>query len=323
MSNTIVRNSWIRAGVVVLALASLTACASLRRGPSTASTGLPDDRWTFESPEAAVAELARAARDRDRDRMWAIFGPQLDELGSGSLEQDSVDYQLLTAAYDRQNALVPDGADRFDLTVGEDGWRFPAPIRKYGDVWAFDTEAGIDEVVTRRIGRNELDAIGTCRIYALAQVRYARLDPDGDGLPSYARKLLSTPGTRDGLWWPDQDGAPRSPLGPLVGGADLDGRIDPAVGYRGYHFRALERQGPAANGGAKEFVDASGRMTGGFALIAWPVDYGTTGIMTFVIGPDGVVFERDLGPDTAKRVRAVDSFDPGTGWTAIVPPGQS
>ena len=320
MSNGIVRNPWIRAGIVVLVLASLTGCATLRKGPSTASTGLPDDRWTFASPEEAVEELARAARDRDRDRMWAIFGPRLDDIGSGSTEQDDIDYQLFSAAYDRQNALVPDGKDRFALTIGENGWRFPAPIRKYGDVWAFDSEAGVDEVVTRRIGRNELDAIGTCEYYALAQVRYARLDPDGDGKPSYSRKLLSSPGSRDGLWWPDQEGAPRSPLGPLVAGGNEQGAIDPSGAYNGYHFRILERQGPAANGGAKEFVDGDGRMTAGFALVAWPAAYGETGIMTFVVGPDGVVFERDLGQDTAALAKAIQSFDPGAGWTAIVPP---
>ena len=223
---------------------------------------------------------------------------------------------------------LPDG--RLYLAVGEQGWVFPAPMVNESGRWRFDTEQGIEAIYDRRIGQNELSVIRACNGYVRAQQAYFEMDPDGDGVKTFAQKLRSTPGQRDGLWWPDAPDAPQSPLGPLVAAAVSRGEAQDFAEmpterqpYRGYYFKPLLRQGASASGGAKEYVDADGRMTGGFALIAWPAEYGTTGVMSFIVSQDGVVFERDLGETTSQVAEQTAEFDPGAGWVALVPDGEA
>lgn len=274
---------------------------------------------TFATPEAAIEALMDAARKGDRDRLAAIFGPDLDRLSSGDQMVDDVDLQLLAAAYDRKHGLADQTPESVTLTVGENDWKFPAPVVKSGNTWFFDTPAGVEEVIARRIGNNEFDAMRTCVAYVTAQEGYAKTDPDGDHVPDYAPKLLSTPGTRDGLIWPDEMGEPRSFFGPEVAAARAAGeKVGEGRGYHGYHFRQLDSQGPGAQGGAKSYLDAKGNMTGGFALIAWPAIYNETGVMSFLVGQAGAVYQKDLGPNTATAADSITSFDPANGWVAVI-----
>jgi hypothetical protein len=293
-------------------------CSSERKTESSQSGASQE---TFVSAEAAIDTFIAAARQGDRDRLKGMFGPELNRLSSGDERIDDVDLQLLAAAYDRKHGLADQTADAVTLTVGESDWKFPAPIVKRGTTWQFDTAAGVEEVIDRRIGNNEFDAMRSCLAYVAAQEQYAKTDPDGDHVKDYAPKLMSTPGTRDGLIWPDEMGEPRSFFGPALATARAEGKDHPEEsprGYRGYRFRALDAQGPGASGGAKSYVDSQGHMTGGFALIAWPAIYNETGVMTFLVGREGVIFERNLGPGTAAAADSIQTFDPGTDWVAIV-----
>ena len=284
------------------------------------------EQLTFDTPEDAANALHQATLSRDRDQLERIFGPELAELASGSEQQDDADFQRFSAAFERKWELEKEPDGRLYLAVGEQGWVFPAPMVNENGRWRFDTEQGIEAIYDRRIGQNELSAIRACNGYVRAQQAYFEMDPDGDGVKTFAQKLRSTPGQRDGLWWPDSPDAPQSPLGPLVAAAVSRGEAQdfaemPAERqpYRGYYFKPLVRQGASANGGEKQYVDSEGRMTGGFALIAWPAEYGITGVMSFIVSQDGVIFERDLGEQTAQIAEQTEAFDPGEGWIAIQP----
>jgi hypothetical protein len=313
----------MRRAATLIALAAV-ACAGERPASESSAPSVeqrPAVQESFGSAEEAAEALVAAVREHDRDRLWAIFGPELDQLASGEERQDNIDFQLFTAAYDRKHELVPAGPDAATLTVGEWGYAFPAPIVQRDGRWVFDTAAGLDEILDRRIGNNELETLKTCLIYVRAQERYFALDADGDGKKSYARRLRSSEGQRDGLYWPDAEGPPRSPLGPLVAAArarsDKDGQ-EALAPYYGYLYRVLTRQGPGAPGGEKDYVSADGQMTEGFALLAWPAEYGGTGIMSFLVGKDGVVHERDLGEQTESAALALPAYDPAEGWSVVV-----
>jgi hypothetical protein len=202
----------------------------------------------------------------------------------------------------------------------------PIPIVKRDGKWAFDGEAGIDELIYRRVGANELGAIDVCRGYVAAQVEYASEGRDGDSPGIYALKLLSDEGLHNGLYWPAAEGEPPSPAGPFVAAAASEGYRRASEGerhpYHGYYYRPLFAQGANANGGAREYFK-DGLLTEGFALIAWPADYGASGVMTFIVNQDGVVFQKDLGEDTATAVQAIQAFDPDSSWVAIAPPEEA
>lgn len=273
----------------------------------------------FESPQAAVDALVDAARGRDRAELKQIFGPEVDRLATADKRQDDIDFQRFTGAYEAEHELV--GRDgKYVLYVGSGDWWFPAPIVSAGNGWQFDTAAGVDEIINRTVGLNELHVIDSCGAYVRAQEEYFNLDPDGDGSPSYAQKLRSDPGRRNGLYWPDEEGAPMSPLGALVGTAGRAGDIDLEKSaqqpYRGYYFRVLTRQGAGAPGGQMDYVNEDGHMTRGFALIAWPASYGETGVMTFIVSKDGQVYQKDLGEDTDAEARGMAAFDPA-GWSVV------
>jgi hypothetical protein len=216
------------------------------------------------------------------------------------------------AAWARNHKVVTNG-DKAMVEVGTHGWTLPIPLVKTGTGWSFDTRAASEEMRIRRIGRNELAAIQVVLAYVDAQREFAARDWDGDGARSYAMKNLSTPGKRDGLYWASLPGEPESPLGPAFADAK------PGQPYHGYAFRILTAQGPAAAGGAKSFVK-NGRMTEGFALIAWPAKYDYTGVMTFIVNQDGVVYEKDLGPNTAAAAAAIKAFNPDSTWQKAVTP---
>jgi hypothetical protein len=247
-----------------------------------------------------------------------ILGPGgRDILHSGDAQADKNALAKFVTAYDAGHKLSQDSPTKSTLSVGADDWPMPVPLVKQGDGWHFDTAAGREELLARRIGRNELTTIDACKAFVDAQRDYASTDR-GDGIIDYAQRFVSSPGKKDGLYWPTKAGEPDSPLGPLFvqaqaagyKAAGVPGKPQP---YNGYYFRIMDGQGPAAKGGAYSYL-AHGKLMGGFALIATPATYGVSGVMTFMVNQDGDVFQKDLGPDTAKAAAAIKTFDPGPGW---------
>jgi Protein of unknown function (DUF2950) len=282
------------------------------------------DDETFKTPEEAVGALVTALQKDDVAGLQALLGPGSEELlNSGDAVQDASDRAAFVAAYEFKHALIDDGPDRKILVTGQDDWPMPIPIVKRAGGWLFDGEAGIDEIIYRRVGGNELGAIDVCRGFVNAQLEYASEGRDGDPAGIYALKLVSDEGLHNGLYWPTEEGEPPSPAGPFVAAAAAEGyrraEGDERAPYHGYYYRMLYAQGENANGGARDYFK-DGLLTEGFALIAWPADYGSSGVQTFIVNQDGVVFQKDLGEDTATAVEAIQSFDPDSSWTAIVPP---
>jgi len=274
---------------------------------------------TFPSAEAAVAALVSAARADDKTALIAVLGDRADALlDSGDAVADATARARFVEQYEEANALVPDADGRLTLEVGTDGWPSPVPLVKRGDMWAFDTAAGVDEMVYRRIGRNELGAIETLRGIVDAQADYAA--EGRDGLPSgiYAQRLMSSAGKHDGLYWPTQPDEPASPIGPFVAGASTEG-YTPGEGqdgstYHGYRFRLLTAQGAAAPGGARDYLEG-GLLKSGFAVVAYPASYRVSGVQTFLISHEGVVYQQDLGDSTEKTATALSTFNPDSGWS--------
>jgi hypothetical protein len=280
------------------------------------------DQRTFSSPSAAAEALVAAAKIGDRPALEAIFGPDShDLLYSG----DDVADQRALARFAEWAAEITDVVEHDDgtaeVSVGEEDWPLPIPLVKGDSGWRFDTAAGKEELINRRIGANELSAIDVLRALGDAEEIYAGKDHDGDGVKEYARKILSDVGTQNGLFWnPSKHGGELSPIGPIVAVAVEEGykRADPnapkRTPYHGYYFRILTKQGSHAPGGKKDYV-VKGNMTGGYALIAHPADYGVSGIMTMVINSKGILFKKDLGADTDKLASAIDTYDPNDSWT--------
>lgn len=264
----------------------------------------------FATPEAAAAALTEAVRSLDDKALasilgegWSIFTPTRD-LDFG------MDREAYLAAWQAGNKAIVDGT-KATIEVGTDGWTLPIPLRKDGAEWRFDIAAGREEMTARIIGSNELGAIQTLLAIGDAEREYVDLNPMKEKAPTYARRLMSSTGRKDGLYWPTQAGEPASPLGRQVAVSQPDG-ASPGLHY-GYNYRLLYAQGPAAPGGARDYL-VQGRMIGGFAAIAWPARYGVTGVMTFIMSHDNVVWEQDLGPDTATRAGLTTVFNPDTGW---------
>jgi hypothetical protein len=269
---------------------------------------------TFPSPEAAMAAFGDAVATSDDDAMKALLGADYQTLIPPVGAE--VRYRFL-AAWAKSHAIKPDGDARAFVAVGSDGWTMPIPIVKTAQGWRFDTRAGADEMRVRRIGRNELAVMQVMLAIYDAQKEYARVDHNRDGVLQYAARFQSTPGRQDGLYWPTEAGEPESPLGPAFAAARAAGGSSEA-GYYGYRYKLLTGQGRNAPGGAYDYV-ARGRMIGGFAAVAWPVRYGDTGVMTFMVSHDGAVYEKDLGPDTAARAAAMTRFDPDSTWRKAAP----
>lgn len=273
----------------------------------------------FETPEDAVTALVAAAKEGDKERLLNILGPEGEEvISSGDPVADNNARDTFVTAYDEKHSLEEEGQDTNILILGADDWPFPIPIVAEDDRWMFDTAAGEEEILLRRIGRNELQAIQASLAYVVAQNEYAALNLDRRRPPSYAQRIVSSEGQKDGLYWPSATGEKESPLGTLFAEASDEGYAfgGPPVPYHGYYYRILKRQGADAQGGPFDYV-VDGRMIGGFGLVAFPAEYGNSGIMTFIVNHDGVVYQKDLGPDTEELAAQIDSFDPDETWAEV------
>jgi hypothetical protein len=276
---------------------------------------------TFATPREAAQALLAAAEAGDVSALSAIFGSSADEiLNSGDAVQDKNDVARFVkrAKQSMKERVDPANANYANLLIGPDNFPFPIPLVRTAGRWYFDTPSGKTEILTRRVGSNELDAIAACKAYVEAQYDYATEDRNRNGVPEYARKLISSPDKRDGLFWPGSD-TPPTAFAENVKRAQSEGyrkEGDRPAPYHGYYFRILLAQGPRARGGALDYVQ-HGSMIGGFALVAWPVEHGVSGVKTFVVNQDGVIYEKDLGPSTSTTAEAMTAFDPDTTWRRV------
>lgn len=312
----IIEKAWRKPFVLGLLLVTVVMAAA--PSPGRAAQGAAPAK-AFTSPEEAAEALVHAAERFDVDALKQILGPDGVEL---VVTEDTVLDRNQSAAFAaqarKQMHVTRDPAKPRTamLSVGEDDWPMPIPIVERGGKWRFDTKSGREEVLYRRIGRNELDAIDVCRGYVAAQIEYASEKRDGAQVNQYAQRVISTPGKRDGLAWQEPDGTWGGPVGEGIARAIADGYHDRSEPYHGYYFRILKGQGPHAPLGELDFI-IGGAMIGGFALVAAPADYRTTGVKTFIVSHDGVVFEKDLGPKTLERFRKMILFDPDESWEPV------
>jgi hypothetical protein len=319
MSLLTIRTHWLRhlaACVLALAIVALPqarAADARVEGKKAAAA----KQKSYSSPEDAAKDLIGAARAHDLKAIAVILGPGSgDIVRSGDATADKAGRERFVKAYDEANKLEKSG-DKAVLTVGKDGWPFPVPIVQGTSGWRFDVRQGREELLNRRIGRNELSVVQVLLAYVDAQREYYLRNPQKDKLLHYAQKIASSPGRRDGLYFPTKGGEQPSPLGPLVDSARAQGyskgKDGKPIAYHGYHYRILTGQGPDAKGGAYSYV-AHGRMIGGFAMVAWPASYDNSGIFTFIVNHDGVVYQKDLGPQTATVVQKITRFNPDKTW---------
>jgi hypothetical protein len=302
-----------------------------RAGLLAAAVALSATAWpasgaeqpTFNTPQDAVGGLVAAIRANNSARVLSILGPGSDKLvSSGDRVADRSAYKKFITAYDSAHEISEEGDRVAHLVVGPDDWLFPFPIVKVAGRWQFDADEGAEEIIDRRIGENELDTIQVCEAYVAAQREYAASDRDHDGWVEYAQKLMSDTGKRDGLYWPSSSGNEVSPLGPFMANARAEGygaaedQSNGRAPYHGYYYKILTGQGPDAKGGAYDYI-IKGHMIGGFGLVAYPAQYGSSGIMTFIVNHDGIVYQKNLGPDTAAVASKMTLFDPDRSWTAV------
>lgn len=285
----------------IVAMAALVGCSSSPQG--------------FETPEAAVAALDEAVSAKNEARLREVLGSRVGELRSGDPAQDRADFAAFAAKLRESTRIESVGADESVLLVGNEQWAFPAPLVMRDGRWSFDTDAGIEELTTRRIGANELAIIDASYAFIDAEAEYGSQPRDASGVNQYTAKMWSTPGTQDGLYWETEEGQTPSPIGPVMAAAVSGNGVD-SYPFYGYFFRALLKQGPSAVGGEMDYSE-NGRLVKGIAGVAFPAEYGKSGIMTFIFSMDGVVYQRDLGPETASIARAMETFDPGEGWMPV------
>ena len=293
-------------------------CIALAYAAATNAQTIAKAR-TFASAQDAANALIEAAEKFDQAALTEILGPDsYDIIHSGEPARDrEVAQKFAEQARIKTNvSLQPKNPRRAILEIGDDNWPFAVPIVKTGATWAFDSKAGRQELLYRRIGGNELDAIGICRGYVEAQHEYALQKRGTSGQNQYAQRIISTPGTQDGLAWQNSDGTWAGPIGEKVAAAIARGYSNRAEPYHGYFFKVLKGQGPAAPLGQLDFV-VKGAMIGGFALVAFPAQYRVTGVKTFMVSHDGVVYEKDLGPQTLELAQAIELFNPDKSWTPV------
>ena len=274
---------------------------------------------SFKTPDEAASALVAAAKTSDRKALLTVLGPAGEDIvSSGDEVADEGVRKEFVAAYDEKHEIHPDG-DHATLIIGKDDFPFPIPLVRKGDAWRFDTEAGRVEVLYRRVGANELDTIAAVLAYVDAQNEYADKD-HGAGVGVYAQRINSQPGKKDGLYWPTAAGEEASPLGDLAAAGAAEGYRIRGGGERrpfhGYYYQILTRQGPAAPGGVQDYV-VKGKMIGGFALVAWPAEYGNSGVMTFIVNHSGTVYEKDLGSRTTQVASNMTAFNPDDSWKKV------
>jgi hypothetical protein len=295
-------------------LARLLTAAALAFALASAANA----QQSFKTPEEAVGALVTAAKSHDRKGVLSVLGPDaVDIVSSGDEVADRSDRDRVIEAYDAKHQVVMDGADKAVLVLGQQDWPFPIQLVRKDGTWRFDTAAGRDEILFRRIGRNELSTIQAILAYVDAQHEYAEKGIGGNGV--YAQRIVSRPGTKDGLYWPAQPGeVEESPLGDFAASAAAEGYRagQQRIPYHGYYYKVLTRQGPSAPGGVLDYV-VRGKMLGGFALVAYPAQYGNSGVMTFLVNHQGTIYEKDLGPKTAGIAAAMTAFSPDSTWQRV------
>ena len=321
------------AAMIVLTM-GLFGVAPAAQGQSRASASV---QATFASQDEALQALVAAAKEKDRTALAKLFGPDYDQLLSGDEVEDNKDLAEFASAVQESAQLQKVNDNKYTVTVGKDNWPTPVPVVQKDGRWLFDTKAGLEEVINRRVGENELSAIATCRAYAVAQWEYyTEGDWDHDGVAEYAQKLISTPGTHNGLYWETFEDDKPSPLGKLIaaaqaqgygptasatgaagkGGAENEGpEIDHAP-YHGYYFKILTRQGAHAPGGKYSYV-INGNMIAGYALVGYPDKWGNSGVMTFIVNQQGRVYQKNLGPSTGKIAAAMTEYNPDLTWKLV------
>ncbi len=289
----------------------------------------------FSTPDGAMQAMVDAAKAGDRAAIAKVLGPDFSQLLSGDDVEDKNDLEEFAASVRESAQLKAVDDAKYTLVIGKDSWPYPIPIVKQQDKWYFDTKAGIEEILNRRIGENELSAIATCRAYVLAQWEYYTVgDWDNDGVAEYAQRFTSAPGTHNGLYWETSGDEKPSPLGKLVAAARAEGygpktqapesqsAAEPPKEarhpYHGYYFKILTRQGPHAPGGKYSYI-INGNMIAGYALIAYPDKWGSSGIMTFMVNQQGRVYQKNLGPETSKLAAAIVEYDPDPSWKRVDP----
>lgn len=277
----------------------------------------------FSTPEEALKGLVEAVKINDRVALDQIFGPSSKDLLSGDAVQDAAESEEFDKHVAEKTSLVKENDSKVVIYIGNENWPFPIPLVKTNGQWFFDTELGKEEILNRRIGEDELTAIMVCHTYVKAQRDYVLKDWDGDGILSYAQKLRSDPGKKNGLFWRHMPGEPVSPLGELVAQARMSGYKkeksvfkEQPIPFHGYYFKILTRQGKNAPGDKYNYI-INGNMVGGFALIAFPSNWGKSGVMSFIVNQQGKVYQKNLGPDTMKIAREVDTYDPDKTWTLV------
>jgi hypothetical protein len=317
-------------GVLVAGLASITAAQDAAQQQQQQQG---QQQRTFATPEEGVAALVDALRTDDRAALQAVLGPGSDDIiDSGDPVADKNAKDEFLKEYDAKSELVPVDDETRVLSVGQSEWDLPIPLIKRDATWSFDLDEGRDELLNRRIGRNEANAVEAALAFIDAEREYASVDHNGDSILQYAQKFASSPGVHDGLYWPAQPGEEQSPLGPFFAAAQAEGYFQSqnaqaaAAGlpaqpepYYGYYYKILTAQGPDAPGGAYDYV-VDGKMIGGVAMVAYPAEYGVSGVMTFIVSHDGVVYQRDLGPETQSIASAMTAFNPDIMWERVQTP---
>ena len=297
--------------VMVWALAALATASAAKAGP----------QQSFDSPQAGVTALIKAVKASDEPALEAIFGPDGSKLlSSGDPVADAHHRAAFTKAFDESNKLVTERNGEVTLVVGKDEWPLPIPLVKADDGWRFDTKKGERKILERRIGRNELSAMKVCAAIVDAEREYAAGHLDSDGVPVYASRFISSPGRHDGLYWPATADQPKSPLGAFLAAAADEGYTGPGVLHRepyyGYYYRILTGQGENAPNGARDYF-VKGKLIGGFAVLAYPARYGASGVTSFLVNHDGIVYEKDLGPETESIAHSIAKFNPSSDWKQV------
>jgi hypothetical protein len=315
---------WIVCGFLGAGSALLAGGCAAGSSPTTMSAQTPGEpgpgQLMLDSDDALASALVAAAKAQDHEQVHRLLGPAWKELVSGDKVEDANAFKEFAARAEEGTRLEKVNDSMSILHVGKDDWSFPIPIVRQPDgKWFLDTESGKAEILARRIGKDELEAIQICRIYVDAQREYESKDRDCSGVIKYAQKILSSPGKTDGLYWTTSAGREPSPLAHLIAQAKLEG-YQPTPGhpqpYRGYRFRVLKRQGPSAPGGQYDYV-INGNMVAGFALVAYPAEYGASGIMTLLVNQNGTVYQKDLGADTNQIARQITAYNPDSSWTPV------
>ncbi|MEI8341958.1 MAG: DUF2950 domain-containing protein [Verrucomicrobiota bacterium] len=306
---------------VALPARSVSAASAEKQAGDTASAASKKPHL-FASPEDAVKALKAAVDADDLNALRDLFGPGIEQVVSGDKVQDAKELASFTTIMKEACELSKQGDSKVVLNLGNENWPFPIPLVKQADgQWYFDALAGREEIVNRRVGENELNAIEICRAYVGAQRQYASADHDGNGVLKYAQKIKSTPGKKDGLFWDAPENEEQSPFGPLVANANEEGYGKKSSAgtpepYKGYFFKVIKTQGSSAPGGAYNYV-INGNMIGGFALIAWPATFGQSGVMTFMVNQQGKIYQKSLGENTSELAKQIVAYNPDKTWTLV------